>query len=57
MSRTHLIMYFVLATWRDRVMGESLVTFSISSAAQVEAIELEGVPVFARVPEKVTEKD
>jgi hypothetical protein len=33
-------------------MDESLATFSISSTAQVEATELEGVPDFARVPEK-----
>jgi hypothetical protein len=39
-----------LARWRDRVMGETLMTFRLSTAAKVDVIEADELGEFSRVP-------
>jgi hypothetical protein len=39
-----------LARWRDRVMGETLLTFRLSTAAKVDVVEIENLGEFSRVP-------
>jgi hypothetical protein len=41
-----------LARWRDPVMGETLVTFGLSPAAEVDAVAIEGLPEFHRAPDE-----
>ncbi len=44
-----------LVRWRDRVMGETLVTFRLSLEGKVASLEVEEVEEFERVPEKTAE--
>jgi CubicO group peptidase (beta-lactamase class C family) len=40
------------ATWRDRTLGKSLVTFTLSAQGKVEAVKVQNLADFKRAPDK-----
>jgi CubicO group peptidase (beta-lactamase class C family) len=40
------------ATWRDRMLGKSLVTFRLNAQGKVEAVKIENMSDFKRAPDK-----
>ena len=42
-------------TWRDRQQGKGFINFRLNSQGKVEAMNMEGLAEFTRVPEKKTE--
>jgi len=40
------------ATWRDRTLGKSLITFTLSAQGKVEAVKIQNMADFKRAPDK-----